>query len=269
MITALYKDGILSLGTVRKNRLPGLEFKSDKQMKKEGRGVHEEYKTIIDNIDIRAWKWFDNKGVCLLSTFCGSRPTDTVMRFDRKTKTRVEIARPYMIKQYNSFMGGVDLLDGLISYYRIRLKSKKWYLKFFFHFIDLATVNAWLRYRQDMIKAGLDKKDILDSLGFRAEVAEELCLMGKGTENTKKRSRPGNNVSVEKEYQEKKKRNATKPIPQSDVRRDQVGHFPVKKEQRQRCKKPNCGLKTSTFYVKCQIHLCLNKNRNCFSEFHL
>lgn len=165
-------------------------------------------------------------------------------------------------------MGGVDLLDGLISYYRIRLKSKKWYLRIFFHFVDLAMVNAWLRYRQDMVRAGLDKKDILDSLGFRAEVAEALCLMGKGTEYTRKRGRPSSGT-VERDFQEKKKKNATKPIPQFDVRTDKVGHFPVEAEKRQRCKKPHCGLKTSTFCIKCQVHLCFNKSRNCFSQFHL
>ncbi|KAJ8943672.1 hypothetical protein NQ318_015160 [Aromia moschata] len=73
------------------------------------------------------------------------------------------------------------------------------------HFIDLVIVNAWLRYRQDMIKEGLDQKDILDSLGFRAEIAEGLCLMGKGTENTRKRGRPSSSGTIEREYQEKKK----------------------------------------------------------------
>ena len=77
-----------------------------------------------------------------------------------------------MVKEYNLFMGGVDLLDGLISYYRITLRSRKWYLKIFFHFIDLGIVTAWIRYKADMQIAGMEKKDILDSLGFRAEVAE-------------------------------------------------------------------------------------------------
>ena len=149
-----------------------------------------------------------------------------------------------MVKEYNLFMGEIDLLDGLISYYRITLRSRKWYLKIFFHFIDLGIVTAWIRYKADMQIAGMEKKDILDCLGFRAEVAEGLCLFGK-SENTRKRGRPSG--SIERNFEEKKKRSQTKPIPQFDVRTDQIGHFPCEKEQRQRCKKPGCGLKTFFF----------------------
>lgn len=265
LLTNLYTDGIYCLGTARKDRLHGLVFSSDKNMKKEGRGTYEEFASTIDDVKIFALKWFDNKSVCLASTFCGSQPIDIVQRFDRKTKTRIDVPRPNAIKQYNLFMGGVDLLDGLISYYRIDLRSRKWYLKLFFHFIDLAMVTAWLRYRADMLKAGLTKKDILDSLAFRAEVAEALCLLGKD-HSTKKRGRPSG--SLERDIEEKRKRSKTKPVPQLDVRTDQVAHFVCEKKERQRCKKPGCGLKTFFFCVKCNIYLCINKKRNCFSDFH-
>ncbi|CAH2018102.1 unnamed protein product [Acanthoscelides obtectus] len=90
--------------------------------------------------------------------------------------------------------------------------------------------------------AGLEKKDILDSLDFRAEVAEGLCLL-RTSENTRKRGRPSR--SIERNFEEKKKRSQTKPIPQFDVRTDQIGHFPCEKEQSQRRKKPGfVGLKT-------------------------
>lgn len=266
LLTSLYKDGIYSLGTIRKDRIPGLIFSTDKDMKKKGRGTYEEYETTIDQIRIFALKWFDNKSVCLASTFCGSQPTDIVQRFDRKSKTKIDIPRPNMIKQYNHFMGGVDLLDGLISYYRIGLRSRKWYMKIFFHFIDLVIVTAWIRYRTDMLETGLEKKHILDSLAFRAEVAEGLCLLEKG-ENTRKRGRPSG--SVERDFQEKKKRSQTQPIPQFDVRTDKIAHFPIEKNERQRCKKPLCGLKTYFYCTKCNIYLCISKKRNCFVDFHM
>ncbi|XP_063921127.1 piggyBac transposable element-derived protein 3-like [Zophobas morio] len=266
LLTSLQEDGIYSLGTVRCNRLPGLQFSSDNVLKKKGRGTYEEYKTTVNSVDIHTLKWFDNKSVCLLSTFCGSQPVDIVERFDRKGKRRVEVTRPNMIKLYNNFMGGVDLLDGLISYYRISLGSRKWYLKLFFHLIDLALVSAWLKYKTDMQKSNMDKKDILDSLGFRAEVAEALCRVGKD-ENTRKRGRPSG--STEKNYEEKKRRGATKPIPQFDVRTDKVAHFPSYNKERQRCKRPLCGLKTYFYCVKCKVHLCITKTRNCFAEFHI
>lgn len=36
-----------------------------------------------------------------------------------------------------------------------------------------------------MIKANIPKKDIMDSLAFRAEIAEGLCLLGKGENKAK------------------------------------------------------------------------------------
>ncbi|CAH1977177.1 unnamed protein product, partial [Acanthoscelides obtectus] len=171
LLTTLYKDGIYSLGAVRKDIIHGLTFSSDNIMKKKGRGTYEEDEATIEDVKIFALKWFDNKSVCLASTFYRSHPIDTVERFVRKEKTKINIQRPNMVKEYNLFMGGVDLLDGLISYYRITLRSRKWYLNIFFHFIDLVIVTAWIRYKADKQIAGLEKKDILDSLGFRAEVA--------------------------------------------------------------------------------------------------
>ncbi|KAG5891537.1 hypothetical protein JTB14_028555 [Gonioctena quinquepunctata] len=49
----------------------------------------------------------------------------------------------------------------------------------FFHFIDLVIVTAWIRYKIDMVNIGLPKKDIIDSLRFRGEVAEGLCSVRK------------------------------------------------------------------------------------------
>ena len=123
-----------------------------------------------------------------------------------------------------------------------RIEKPKMVSKNVFHFLHLAIVTAWIRYRADMLKSGLDKNDILDSLAFRAEIAEGLCRLGKG-ENIRKRGRPTNG-GIENELVQKKKRSQTKPIPQFDVRTDKIAHFPCEKEERQRCKKPDCGLKT-------------------------
>ena len=41
-------------------------------------------------------------------------------------------------------MGGVDHCDMLLSFYRISMKSKKWYKRIIFHLIDIWCVNAWI-----------------------------------------------------------------------------------------------------------------------------
>ena len=43
----------------------------------------------------------------------------------------------------------MDLLDGLFSYYRIPFKSKKWYHRLIWHFLDVACVQAWVFERKD------------------------------------------------------------------------------------------------------------------------
>lgn len=113
--------------------------------------------------------------VSFLLTFVGLLPVSTIKRYNRKTKTKedisISLAQPSL--EYNQHMGGVDLLDSHISRYKIRMKSRKWYLRLFFHFVDLAVINAWLMWRK------IHKKT--ESLAlFKEELgkdlSERLCI---------------------------------------------------------------------------------------------
>ena len=98
---------------------------TDQVMKKSGRGNVELWTTNYDGVELRAVKWFDNRGVTLLSTCESVNPRSDVSRFDRKEKKKVKVTCPSIVTTYNKFMGGVDLLDGLLSLHRIHLRSKK------------------------------------------------------------------------------------------------------------------------------------------------
>ena len=37
-----------------------------------------------------------------------------------------------IVKEYNAFIGGVDVLDAYVAYYKTHIKSKKYYLQLFF-----------------------------------------------------------------------------------------------------------------------------------------
>lgn len=100
-------------------------------MKNRGGGCFEEKKAVIDGTELRTLKWFDNSGVSRASTFEVSHRLSKVKRFDRETKQTIEIDCSRMVQTYNKFMGGVDLLHGLIAYYIIPIRSKKYYLRFF------------------------------------------------------------------------------------------------------------------------------------------
>ena len=74
--------------------------------------------------DICVVRWFHNSSVTLASSFAGVEPIDYVRRWSVAEKKFVTICRPACVQVYNEFMGGVEKLDGLISYYRIRSKTK-------------------------------------------------------------------------------------------------------------------------------------------------
>jgi len=71
-------------------------------------------------------------------------------------------------------MGGVDLIDILISLYCINVRSKKYYMKIISHLIDLSLVNAWLLYRRHCSQINVPKKRMMSLLTFRVNAAEAL-----------------------------------------------------------------------------------------------
>ena len=123
LMVYLHKKGILPLGTARLNRLKGLTMPTKKEFQKEGRGTMCEKTTIIENVKISAVSWFDNQIVTVVSTYVGSQPIVEKKRFFRSLKTYKMIPCPKSVDVYNSYMGGVDLLDLMLGYYRISTKS--------------------------------------------------------------------------------------------------------------------------------------------------
>ena len=116
--------------------------KDDKEMMRKGRGNFEEKSMQADNCVLTYVRWHDNKVVNLLSSFAKARPISKIPRKDSKLKRTVEVDCPDIVKVYNSSMGGVDLADQLIALYRIELRSKKNYLRLFFHMLDMIIVNC-------------------------------------------------------------------------------------------------------------------------------
>ena len=152
LISHLASRGIWCTGTVQARRLPCLKFKSDKELQARGRGSSDVWTTSHNDVPVRAVKWLDTKSVCLISTCFSTQPSGECLRFDRKTKTQIEVTLPNIVNSYNKNMGGVDLHDQLMSLYRMSFKSRKYYQRLIFHFIDMAVANSWLLYRRDAEK---------------------------------------------------------------------------------------------------------------------
>lgn len=246
--------------TARKDRFKKPPFTSDKEMV---RGSMEEI--ISDDGEIIMTKWFDNKAVHLASNFMGLGAVDNCRRWNKPTKEYVNVSRPEVVEKHNLNMGGVDKLDCMISLYRTFIRSRKWTLRMFTHAIDLACANAWFEYRQKASEMGIPSKEILDLVHFRAYVAEALISCNI---LTRKRGRPSNGSPLPEPSAQKRKYQETRPI--DDVRFDNIGHFPIHEDKKfaSRCKNSECKGTSRIMCEKCKVHLCLNKNKNCFLQFH-
>ncbi|GFY09414.1 piggyBac transposable element-derived protein 3 [Trichonephila clavipes] len=153
-------------------------------------------------------------------------------------------------------MGGVDMMDRLISYYRISTRTKKWTMRVFAHFLNMATCNAWIMYIRHCKQCENPLKNRLHLIDFKLAIAESLIKAEVSEEAVQERP-------------QRRKYQHFVPLPVNDVRYDRTGHFPehVKRENQMKCRLPGFPGKSRVRCIKCDLYLCL-QNRNCFFEFH-
>ena len=256
----LFNNGIQCVGTIQRNRIPNCKFRDEKELKKESRGYSEEYTTNIESVDISTVLYKDNSNVSFLSTFVGELPKSEVRRFDRKKKEHVMVPCPAVVSVYNSHMGNVDLLDSNIGRHHIKIRSKRWYIRLFFHLLDTMVINSWILYRRMLLETGSTDKP-MNQKKFRIELAQTLCQIG---QEARKRGRPSSLDAIENKRLHVK----GSSLPPKDVRLDPVNHWPIWNEKRTTCKSPGCKGYTFVSCEKCKVNLCLNKINNCFTSFH-
>ena len=80
---------------------------------------------------------------------------ETIEQWVKKDQARKKIPCHQIAKAYNKSMGGVNLADMLISLYHVGVKTRRWYIKVFWHLVDIAMVNAWILYRRHCKQYGL------------------------------------------------------------------------------------------------------------------
>ena len=119
-----------------------------------------------------SWLWCDNNTVLMVST---------ARRWDRAANKHVDVDRPAIIRQYNKFMGGIDLMDSLLSLYKMAVRSKRWYMYMWHHVLQTACVNAWLLYSRHADQKN-EKRQPLRL--FQADLATSPMMV------KKKRGRP-------------------------------------------------------------------------------
>lgn len=192
LLAFMAKKGIHTLGIVRRNILTNCQFISEKIMNNKARGTAFEYIIVFYDIPFTSVVWKDNKIVTLLSSYCGILPKNSINRFDKKTKRILDVNCPAIIKDYNRHMKGVDWFDSLIGRHKIRMRTKKWYMRIWYHLIDVTVVNAWLLYRRVEVLNG--RKPTMSLYDFCLNVSYSLTKVGT---ITPKRGRPPTSVLKE------------------------------------------------------------------------
>lgn len=127
------------VGTVRTTR---------KDMPKLCKGLKRSEINLQKCDDILSVQWRDKREVNFLSTIHTGEMQDSGKR-DYRTGDR--IMKPDVVLDYTQHMRTVDKSDMQIGNIECLRKSTKWYKKLFFHFVDIAILNAYNLY---LVKTG-------------------------------------------------------------------------------------------------------------------
>ena len=119
----------------------------EKDLRNGGHGSYD-YRTQTHSKSIAVW-WYDNKVVTLVSSYIGIEPIHSVKRYDQKEKKHAQVKQPHVIQTYNKYMGRIDKLDMMYSFYKAYLRCHRWYTYIWAHTASIALVNAWFLYRRN------------------------------------------------------------------------------------------------------------------------
>ena len=104
--------GIRITGTVRANKTSGCTLKNNKSLKKESRGSLES--KFEEKRELYFLKWHDNSVFIIAGNHQSFNPVGNAKRWSTSHGKEILVPQPFLISQYNKYMGGVDHLDWLI-----------------------------------------------------------------------------------------------------------------------------------------------------------
>ena len=225
---------IPTICTVRDDHIGEVQIKSKSSMSKLKRG---EFSYAYDDVvGFHCVRWNNNSVVTTLSNSIGPNHLNRVERFSRNEKKWIPVARPNLIKVYNSAMGGVDLLDSAVGTYCTKIKGEKWWWPPFTNTLSiwweqLGTVT--MLSVQMLTNRSWLSLDLRFSLWFSH--VDEIV--------------PGPSFWK------------TKVVVHDSNRLTGHSHRPTTREKQQRCALPGC----STFCEECDVALCIKEH---FKTFH-
>lgn len=247
---------------------------------RDGRGGPKNFKKNItkNTIQLRSkngvniFGFYDNAPVCIMSNIHDGRDflkEDYVFveeidrKKERKRRKIPKKEKPFiktkLCSDYNSNMGGVDLMDQMTTYYSMNKKTQKWTTKITFHLLNIAIHNSYILQRK------YSNKD-RNYLGYLLTLISYIS--GKYT-----KPNPGPNAYLLKNYDEicdlYQKKDDFNDLFGSYENSNQNGHYTRKMEKRLQChycKLSSIRKLTQCKCSKCHEPLCVYE---CFEEFHL
>ena len=154
----------------------------------------------------------------------------TIKRWSKATNTYENIPYPQIILAYNKSIGRFHLADRLTALYRIKIKTKRWYIKIFCNVADIWKLNAWNLYRLHFIHYGDPVSKMKSFLSFSSDIVNALINAYKPVvkvDQLSKRSSFDKSATVSS-----KKAVVATPF---NICYDQVGHWPEAVEKKQWC----------------------------------
>nr|XP_055068370.1 piggyBac transposable element-derived protein 4-like [Misgurnus anguillicaudatus] len=235
----LLQKGIWACGTIRSNRVGFPQATDNRLPRNAPRGS---IRWIRDD-KLLFVEWKDTREVLMCSSFHSANGDCKVQR---RIKTGAgewmvqNIPIPTAVVDYNKNMGGVDLSDALIGYYSVLKKTRKWYRALFYHFVDIAVVNAFIIHQQ---MALVRKQKPKTQREFReALVLEQADWNDPSGPDPVPTAPPGHQCHRPKFITE------------------------TSDDSRRRCRV--CHQKTLVICQAFNAHLCFQATRDCFNPWH-
>lgn len=183
--------------------------------------------------------WKDKRDVFVLSSM--HAPTGNTLE-----NVSDELKKPGIINSYNKNMGFVDLSDRMANSYGFSRKTMKWPIKLFFHFLNIAVLNAYILFKMklnlsqtDNISGSVKK---IDHKTFRLNLIRQIIEMNCDSASVSRQVRV------------------------SDA---SAGHWPEKSAKRRRCVQCHKNKKETKTWIQCKscgVGLCIG---TCYEDYHI
>nr|XP_015196272.1 PREDICTED: piggyBac transposable element-derived protein 4-like [Lepisosteus oculatus] len=250
--TALFRDlhvlKIGACGMMRDNREGFPRTTENRMPKKAKRGTLR----WLRNGNLLFTKWMDKREVTMCSSIHKAYKGEIAHRRVRNQAGSLKMKMlpvPTPVRAYSQHTGGVSLSDSRVNFCSRLQKTRKWYKKVFFHFIDMVVVNSYLLHK-DLAK--IQSFQAYSHKVFREELCRQLVSIG-----------------AEEAMASTKKQGLCVPIALMDGKIvNPSSKSSVGRKYCVLCTEEKTRNKTPWKCESCDVALCLIVDRNCFRKWH-